>query len=151
VSADLRRFPVFAALEDAELVLVASLLEERELAAEQRAWSEGEPAEGLWLLERGALRLEARGAGALGQCEAPAQLGAASLVGDSLRETSAFASGPVRVRVFSRTAFARLLDTAPRAAARLLVAIAVELGAVLRDAVQFSNPRRLPASQRHLD
>ena len=138
MSAELRRFPLLAALDDTELALVASLLEERELAAEQRAWSEGEPAEGLWLLERGALRLETRGAGALGQCEAPAQLGAASLVGDSRRETSAFASGAVRVRVFSRTAFARLLDAAPRAAARLLAAIAVELAAVLRDAIPFS-------------
>ena len=142
MSAELRRFPLLAALDDAELALVASLLEERELVAEQRAWGEGEPAEGLWLLEHGALRLETRDAGALGECGAPAQLGAASLVGDSLRETSAFASGPVRVRVFSRTAFARLLETAPRAAARLLTAVAADLASVLRDAIPFSTARR---------
>jgi CRP-like cAMP-binding protein len=142
MSADLRRFPLLASLDDGELALLASLLEERELAAEQRAWSEGEPAEGLWLLERGALRLEARSVGSLGERQAPAHFGAASLVGDSLREASAFTSGSVRVRVLSRTAFAHLLDAAPRAAARLLAAIAAELASVLRDAVVFTNARR---------
>lgn len=140
--ADLRRFPLFAALDDAELKLVAFLLEERALGAEQQVWSEGEPAEGLFLLEQGALRFETRSDGALGQWEAPASFGAASLVGDSMREVSAYATGGARALVLSRTAFAQLLEAAPRTAAHLLAAIAAELGAVLRDGIAFMNARR---------
>lgn len=140
--ADLRRFPLFAALDDAELKLVAFLIEERALSAEQRVWREGEPSEGLWLLEQGALRFETHGEGALGQCEAPASFGAASLVGDSMREASAYATGGGRALVLSRTAFAQLLEAAPRTAAHVLTAIAAELGAVLRDSIAFMNARR---------
>lgn len=140
--ADLRRFPLFAGLDDAELKLVAFLLEERELTAEQRVWREGEPAEGLFLLAQGSLRFETQGEGALGQCEAPASFGAASLVSDSMREASAYATGGARALVLSRTAFARLLEAAPRTAAHVLAAIAAELGAVLRDGIAFMNARR---------
>ena len=139
---DLRRFSLFAALDDAELKLVAFLLEPRELTAEQRLWREGEPADGLLLLDQGALRFETRSAGALGQCEAPASFGAASLVGDSMREVSAYATGGARALVLSRTAFARLLEAAPRTAAHVLTAIAAELGAVLRDGMAFMNAQR---------
>ena len=140
--ADLRRFGLFAGLDDAELKLVAFLLEERALTAEERVWREGEPAEGLLLLDQGSLRFETQGEGALGQCEAPASFGAASLVGDSMREVSAYATGGARALVLSRTAFARLLEAAPRTAAHVLAAIAAELGAVLRDGIAFMNARR---------
>jgi len=140
--ADLRRFALFAGLDDAELKLVAFLLEERDLTAEQRVWREGEPAEGLFLLEQGSLRFETHGEGSLGQCEAPASFGAASLVGDSMREVSAYATGGARALVLSRTAFAKLLEAAPRTAAHVLAAIAAELGAILRDGIAFMNARR---------
>lgn len=140
--ADLRRFPLFASLDDAELKLIAFLLEERPLSAEQRVWREGEPAEGLLLLEQGALRFETHGEGSLGQCEAPASFGAASLVGDSMREVSAYATSGGRALVLSRTAFAQLLEAAPRTAAHVLAAIAADLGAVLRDGIAFMNARR---------
>ena len=140
--ADLRRFGLFAGLDDAELKLVAFLLEERALTAEERVWREGEPAEGLLLLDQGSLRFETQGEGALGQCEAPASFGAASLVGDSMREVSAYATGGARALVLSRTAFARLLEAAPRTAAHVLAEIAAELGAVLRDGIAFMNARR---------
>jgi CRP-like cAMP-binding protein len=140
--ADLRRFPLFAELDDAELRLVAFLLEERPLGAEQQVWREGEPSEGLWLLEQGGLRFETHGEGGLGQCEAPASFGAASLVGESMREASAFATGGGRALVLTKTAFAKLLEAAPRTAARVLAAVAVELGAILRDGIAFMNARR---------
>ena len=140
--ADLRRFPLFADLDDAELRLVAFLIEERSLGAEQQVWREGEPSEGLLLLEQGGLRFEARGEGALGQYEAPASFGAASLVGESMREVSAYATGGGRALVLTKTAFAKLLEAAPRTAARVLAAVAAELGAILRDGVAFMNARR---------
>jgi CRP/FNR family transcriptional regulator, cyclic AMP receptor protein len=140
--ADLSRFSVFAALGEPELQLVAFLLETRELGPDERIWQEGEPGNGLWLLEHGALRFESRGEGALGQCEAPACFGAASLVGDSPREVSAYTAAPARVLVMSRTAFAQLLEAAPRTAAHVLAAIAAELGAVMREGIAFSASRR---------
>lgn len=140
--ADLRRFPLFAELDDAELRLVAFLIEERPLDAEQQVWREGEPSEGLWLLDQGGLRFEARGEGALGQCDAPASFGAASLVGESMREVSAYATGGGLALVLTKTAFAKLLEAAPRTAARVLSAIAAELGTILRDGIAFMNARR---------
>lgn len=139
---DLSRFPLFHGLDEAELRLVAFLLDEREIAAEQAVWREGEAADALWLLEQGAVRFEASGEGALGQLEAPASVGAASLVGDFVREASAYAAGGVRALVLSRTAFAQLREAAPHTAAHLLAAIAGELGAVLRDGIAFMNARR---------
>jgi CRP-like cAMP-binding protein len=140
--ADLRRFPLFTDLDDAELRLVAFLLEERPLEAEQQVWREGEASEGLWLLEQGGLRFETRREGALGQSEAPASFGAASLVGESMREASAFATAGGCALVLTKTAFAKLLEAAPRTAARVLAAVAVELGAILRDAIAFTHARR---------
>lgn len=141
--ADLRRFSLFAALDDAELKLIAFLLEARELSAEQQVWREGEAAEGLWLLDQGALRFETRSEGTLGHCEAPACFGAASLAGDSAaREASAYAAGSARALVLSRTAFAQLLEAAPRTAAHLLAAITAELSAVLRDGLSFLTAQR---------
>lgn len=140
--ADLRRFPIFSALGEPELQLVAFLLETREFGADERVWQEGEPGDGLWLLEQGALRFESRAEGPLGQCDAPAGLGGASLVGDSAREASASAATPVRVLVMSRTAFAQLLDAAPRTAALVLASLAAELGAVLREGIEFVDARR---------
>jgi CRP-like cAMP-binding protein len=141
--ADLRRFPLFAALDEAELKLVAFLLEERELTAEQPVWREGDAAEGLWLLDQGTLRFETKSEGTLGHGAAPAWFGAASLVGESgPREASAYAAGSARALVLSRTAFAQLLEAAPRTAARVLAAIAAELGAVLRDGVPFLAAQR---------
>ena len=140
--ADLRRFPLLAGLDEAELKLVAFLLEARELGAEQQVWREGEPADGLWLLDEGTLRFETRSEGTLGHTEAPACFGAVALVGDAVREASAYAAGSARALVLSRTAFAQLLEAAPRTAAHVLAAIGAELGAVLRDGLPFLTAQR---------
>jgi len=137
IEVDLRRFPVLAELAEEDLEAVASLLEARELRADQEVWREGEPADGLVLLEHGALRFESLSFGALGQREAPACLGVASLVGAGSRETSAFAVEPARALLLSRAAFAQLLEDAPRAAARVLAAVAAELSALMRAGVPF--------------
>jgi CRP-like cAMP-binding protein len=137
IEVDLRRFPLFAQLAQDDLQAVAARLEVRELQAGEVAWREGEGASGLVLLERGALRIESRRDGELGRCEAPACFGAASLVGDGRRESSAAAAGPVRTLLLSRTAFARLVEESPRAAARLLSAITADFARILRDGLPF--------------
>jgi len=142
IDADLRRFSLFAELEDPELQLVAYLLERRELPADECAWQEGEEGDGLWLLTQGTLRFDSQGEGPLGRCDAPAWFGGASLLEAASRETSAHAVGPAHTLVLSRTAFAKLLDAAPRTSARILAAIAGELASVLRDGIAFIAPRR---------
>ena len=142
IDADLRRFSLFAGLEDPELQLVAYLLESRELAADECVWEEGQAADGLWLLDQGTLRFEMGGEGPLGRCAAPAWFGGASLLAEAPREASAHAAGPARALVLSRTAFAQLLEAAPRTAARILATLAGELASVLRDGIAFTSPRR---------
>jgi CRP-like cAMP-binding protein len=137
IEVDLRRFPLFARLAQEELEAVAARLEVRELEAGQPVWREGERAKGLVLLEHGALRIESRRDGELGRCEAPACFGAASLVGDGPRESSASAAGAVRTLLLSRTAFARLVEESPCAAARLLSAVAADLARILREGLPF--------------
>ena len=133
---DLRRFPLFASLARDELEAVAEQLEVHELAPDDVLWREGEASGGLVLLEEGALRIDRR-EGEVGRCEAPACLGAASLVADGPREASAVSEGAGLAFSLSRTAFARLLERSPRTAARLLVAISAELSHLLRDGLPF--------------
>ena len=139
---DLRKFALLASLDEAELQLVAFLLQPRELAPEQKLWREGDPSDGLWLLEEGVLRFETRSEGPLGQRAAPAWFGCAGLVWEAPREASAHAEGPVRASLLSKTAFAQLLAAAPRSAARLLGAISSDLASVLQDGVTFMTERR---------
>jgi CRP-like cAMP-binding protein len=141
-AAELRRFALFASLEEPELQLLAFFLQARELAPEQKLWREGDPGDGLFLLEEGTLRFETRSEGPLGQRAAPAWFGGASLVSETPREASARAEGPVRVLLLSRTAFAQLLEAAPRTAARLLGAISSELASLLHEGVAFLSERR---------
>jgi CRP-like cAMP-binding protein len=137
IEVDLRRFPLFARLAQDDLEAVAAQLEVHELDAGDVLWREGDGATGLVLLESGALCIESRRDGELGRCEAPACFGAASLVSDGQRESSAAAAGPVRTLELSRTAFARLVEESPRAAARLLSAITADFARILRDGLRF--------------
>ena len=142
IEVDLRRFALFAGLAEEELDAVAAHLEVRELAADDVLWREGEGAGGLVLLQEGALRIDSRCDGELGRCEAPACFGAASLVADGPREASAVAAGVGVAFTLSRTAFGRLLEDSPRAAARLLAAIATDLARLLRDGLPFVGRER---------
>jgi len=141
-AAELRRFDLFAALEEPELQLIAFLLQPRELAPEQKLWREGDASDGLWLLDEGVVRFETRGEGPLGERAAPTWFGSASLVCDAPREASAHAEGPAHALLLSKTAFAQLLHSAPRTAARLLGAISFELASLLHDGVAFASERR---------
>jgi CRP-like cAMP-binding protein len=138
IEVDLRRFALFEGLDDDELDAVASLLEARELVPDEAVWREGEAADGLLLLDEGTLRFESLRDGGLGTREAPACLGAASLVAPGPRAASAFASGPGRALLLNRTTFERLVEGSPHAAARVLAALATELASVLRAGVPFA-------------
>lgn len=129
---DLKRFPLLAELAEPEREAIAELLEPLELAAERQLFREGQEAEGLVLLERGALRLECRRRGALGACGAGTVLGGLSLVAVGPREATAVATERSRVWVLSRTSFHRLVEDAPRAACRLLAAVLADFAQAVR-------------------
>jgi CRP-like cAMP-binding protein len=137
IEVDLRRFSLFASLGTEDLDAVAARLQVRELEAEETLWREGDGALALALLDHGSLRIESHSLGSLGQCDAPACLGAASLVDEGPRESSAIATGPVRTLLLSKTAFAELVEEAPRAAARVLAAVVDDLAKTLRQGLPF--------------
>jgi CRP-like cAMP-binding protein len=137
IEVDLLRFPLLARLDRDELDALAARLEVRELAPDDVLWREGEGAGGLVLLDEGALRIDSRREGELGRCEAPACFGAASLVAGGQRESTAVVARAGRALVLTRTAFARLVEDSPRAAARLASAIAGDLARILRDGLPF--------------
>jgi CRP-like cAMP-binding protein len=129
----LKRHALFTELSEDERESVAALLEERKLPDGKSAFREGSESEGLVLLESGRLKLRsARTSSVVGTLEAPDHLGAASLFCLGKREVTALADGPCVVYTLSRSALARLLDDAPRAAFRVAEAVASELASLAR-------------------
>jgi CRP-like cAMP-binding protein len=137
-----KRFPLFSELGEAELELLEELVESQSLRAGEVLCMEGSEADGALLLGRGSLLCKSEREGDLGRIEAPLLLGGASLVVLGNRMVSLTAAEPSHVHVLSRTAFHRFQQDAPAAAARLLAAIARELGGALRGAVEALGPPR---------
>lgn len=131
-----KRFPLFAELAEADLELLEELVEPQPLRAGEVLCLEGSEAEGAILLGRGSLLCKSDREGDLGRLEAPQLLGGASLVMLGNRLVSLTAAEPSHVHMLSRTAFHRLQQDAPAAAARLLEGLARELGGVLRGALE---------------
>jgi SulP family sulfate permease len=130
---DLKRFALLSDLTDSDREAVAELLEPTELAPGRQCFREGQEAEGLLLVESGELRLESRRGGELGSCGEGEAIGGLSLVLVGSREVTATAAAPTRVLLLSRVAFARLAEDHPRAALRLVQAVAVEFAGAVRE------------------
>jgi CRP-like cAMP-binding protein len=135
-AADLKTFALLADLSEDERELVADLLERLALDDGEQLFAEGQESEGLVLVEKGALLLSSRRAGALGQLAAGETLGAVSLVTVGPREATAVASGATHVAVLSRESFRRLADDAPRAACRMLEVALSDLASAVRDGLE---------------
>jgi CRP-like cAMP-binding protein len=133
MSEALRRFALLRDLSAEELELVASLLEASALRSGRTLFREGQEADGLWLVEKGSLEITSRRHGELGEVEEGEGVGALSLVTVGAREVSARAGARETTLLhLSRTAFLRLRDDSPRAASRMLEAIASDLAGLLR-------------------
>ncbi len=132
MSDGLKSFALLASLAEAEREAIAELTEARELAAKETLFREGSESEGLVLVESGTLRIASERAGREGLLRAGESLGALSLIAVGTREVTATAVEPARVRLLHRSAFHRLVDEAPRAAARLLEAVLAETAGLLR-------------------
>lgn len=133
---DLERFPLLGELSAGEREMLAHLLEPVEVDAGRQLFREGQEAEGVVLVERGALRLESRRQGALGTCGAGTLLGGLSLVAVGPREATAVAAEPSRVWLLSRTSFHRLAEDAPRAGCRLLAAVLADVAQAVRGGLE---------------
>jgi CRP-like cAMP-binding protein len=128
----LEKIALLGEFDGEDRAALADLLLERSLRSGQVCFSEGEQSEGLVLVASGAVKLESRRAGALGEVEAGGWLGGVSLVIPGEREVTATASRDTRTLEMDRTAFRRLVEDAPRTACRLLEAIVRDLGSALR-------------------
>jgi CRP-like cAMP-binding protein len=141
VSPELKAFELLAELSEDERELVADMLERHQLEAGEQLFCEGQEAEGLVLVESGALALSSARAGELGQIEAGDCLGVASLVAVGPRESTAVAAGASCVWVLSRESFRRLAEDAPRAACRILEGALADLASAVRDGLdRFGGP-----------
>jgi CRP-like cAMP-binding protein len=133
VNLELKGFELLAELSEDERDLVADMLERHELDDGEQFFAEGQEAEGLVLVEIGALALASARAGELGRVEAGDSLGAVSLVAVGPREATAVASGATCVWVLSRESFRRLAEDAPRAACRILEGALEDLAGAVRE------------------
>jgi CRP-like cAMP-binding protein len=142
VAPDLKRFALLAELGEDERELVVDLLERFDLEPGEQLFAEGQESEGLFLVERGALELSSRRAGALGRASAGDALGCVSLVAVGPREATAVASEAARLWLLSRESFRRLAYDAPRAACRILEASLAGFAGAVRDELdRFAGPR----------
>ncbi len=139
---DWKRFGVFGELGQAEIDLLAELVEDRTLAAGDILCMEGAEADGAILLADGALACAREQVGDLGKIEAPAVLGLASLAMLGNREASLKAAAPSRVLLLTRTAFHRFAQDAPPAAVRVLENIVRELATLMRGGIDVLAPPR---------
>ncbi len=126
---------LLAALDPEERAVLADLLEERRLAPGSRLFAEGDDAGSLVFVASGSLKLERRRVGTVGTLAAGAWLGGASLVTLGAREATCTALEPTRVLELDRSAFRRLAVDAPRAACRLLEAVAAQIAEAARAAL----------------
>jgi CRP-like cAMP-binding protein len=139
---DLKRFALLAELGDEERELVIELLERLDLDPGEQLFAEGQEAEGLFFVERGALELSSQRAGKLGKASAGEALGSVSLVAVGPREATAVAGESARLWLLSRESFRRLAYDSPRAACRILeAALADFAGAVREELDRFAGPR----------
>jgi CRP-like cAMP-binding protein len=141
-AADLSRIGLFADLTPSELELLASVAEEQSLRAGELLCLEGSEADGAILLLDGALDCARDGSGELGQIDAPAALGLASLAFNGNREATLKAVSPARVLLLTRTGFHRFSQDAPAAAVRVLEGVINELAGALRGSLELLVPPR---------
>jgi CRP-like cAMP-binding protein len=132
---ELPKLALLAELDPDERAVLADLFEEHRLAAGSILFAEGDDADSIVFVASGALKIERRAIGAVGTLGAGACLGAAALVTLGAREATCTALEPTRVLELDRSAFRRLVVDAPRAACRLLEALAAQIAEAARDAI----------------
>ena len=134
--ADLKRFPLLVELSDDDREALFELLEPQAFRTGRSVYRETAEADGLVLIVSGEVRLSSRRRADLGVLGEGAILGGASLLTMGQREATAKAECECQVLLLPRTAYRRLLEDFPRTACRLTEAIAADLAALLREALE---------------
>ena len=131
-AASLGGFPLLAALDPDERASLAGELDCLEVGPGYPVYGEGEPGEGLLLVSEGRVRVASAAGGASGEFGPGAVLGGLSLVLPGSRRVSVETLSRSRLFLLRRSAYERLVASAPRAACRLVEALLRE-GAELAD------------------
>ncbi len=129
---DLKLFSLLRELTEEEREELADLLEPQTAREGEVIFCEGHEADGLVLIASGSVLLEGERGGSVERLREGEHLGALSLVVVGMREATATAESECELLLLSRTAFRRLADDAPRAACRLVEAVAADLAGLLR-------------------
>jgi CRP-like cAMP-binding protein len=139
-AASLDGFPLLAGLDAQERASLAAELDCLEVGPGYRVCVEGEPGEGLLLVAEGCVRASSAAGGAAGEFGPGSTLGGLSLVSPGLRRVSVETLSRSRLFLLRRSAYERLLSSAPRAAARLLEALLREGGQLASEALAALGP-----------
>lgn len=135
--AELERFALLASLGAADREALAGALETLELAAGERLFDVGDPADGLLLVAEGRVGLTSAPHAARGEFGPGDALGANALVEEGVRAARAETLSRARVLHLGRDAFQRFADAQPRAACRLLEALLREQAHTTREALEL--------------
>lgn len=129
----LARFTLLSDLGPDDLDELEAHLDARTHPAGFALFSEGQEADGLWLVQRGKLRVESQRAGNLAPAGPGSAVGALSLVAMGPRESTVVVDSDAELLFLSRTAFRKLSAGSPQTACRLLEALVRETAGALRE------------------
>lgn len=131
-ASELEHFAVLARLDADERLALADALEELEVDAGTLLFDEGDPAEGLVLIEAGRVRVSSERTPRTVTLGPGASLGGLSLAAHGLREACAETTSRSRLLVLRRDAYERLVREEPRAACRLIEGVLADTVDLLR-------------------
>ena len=131
-AAALKTFALFADLSDAERDEIAALLEERRLSPGETLFQEGDEADALALVVDGSVELSSRRTPEKAMFGGGSVLGGLALLAVGTRLASAVGAERASVLLLRREDFLRLSEDNPRAACRIVTAIAAEAASQMR-------------------
>ncbi|HWE24162.1 MAG TPA: Crp/Fnr family transcriptional regulator [Myxococcales bacterium] len=131
----LRGSSLLGEFSDVGVRILAEACEERAVGRGTYAFRAGEPSTALYFIGRGTLQLQLREGGQpLGEVKAGDTLGNFAFFAEGEHLLSAWAATDVELAVLAREAFEALQQQKPQASLKLMLALAQDFGARLRDA-----------------
>jgi hypothetical protein len=139
---DLKSFALLAELTVADREELLEILEPQSMHADRTLFREGQQSDGLVLLVDGTAQVESKATGMSVRIGAGTSFGAISLVEVGVRESTVITETPCEILWLRRSEFRRLAEDSPRAACRLLEAIASDFaGRVRVELARFAGAR----------
>jgi CRP/FNR family cyclic AMP-dependent transcriptional regulator len=124
---DLKHIAVLQSIESDALARLAAALEKKEYSEGQPVFSEGDPADAMYFIQKGCIRIEKRASGSvqktLAVLEAGDYFGEMALFEQKPRSASAVAAGPATIVCLSKPAFDELHKKSSAAGFNVLFAM----------------------------